>query len=249
MTTGEEANPWDALASSFAPSNDEDIPPDAADNIILAWPVMLRCIQKYATPSAHRDKRALDYGCGGGRFTAMLASLGYETYGVDTSQSMVHNAKQQFGKQAYFCHGDTQTASSFAPFVLITSSMAFQFIEDIDTTLAKLAEALTPGGLLVFAISNPAYLRDWARAGKVYSGFGAETPDVGKMHLGGTAIPLYARSAKQYREILRGLGFKQIMERRPPFTAAFLTKYPFDGPTGKSEYLILGFQKVQDGKH
>ena len=79
-------NPWDGLAPLFANEDSTAITADAADNILIAWPVVLACIAAHFGAPPYHGRRVLDYGCGGGRFTAHLSELGFDASGLDTSK-------------------------------------------------------------------------------------------------------------------------------------------------------------------
>ncbi|MEM9105519.1 MAG: methyltransferase domain-containing protein, partial [Pseudomonadota bacterium] len=49
---------------------------------------------------------ALDFGCGAGRSTRFLKSLGFNATGVDISQSMLVNARRQDAEGNYFQVGE-----------------------------------------------------------------------------------------------------------------------------------------------
>jgi SAM-dependent methyltransferase len=239
-------NPWDSLGKLFASDDSqENIPSAAADNILIAWPVILNFINHYA--AAAENKRALDYGCGGGRFAAQLNEIGYKAFGIDSAEAMVADAKKHYGKQVTFVTGDEQVVTKYEPFDLITSLMALEFIYKFEEVLSALAHTLNPGGLFVFAVHNPEHVRDCLQSpGSPYVDFDSvQNPTKGTLRFGDVGVPLFLRSASQYRSILDSLGLSLLLEEQPPFTQEFLSKYPTDGPTQHSEYLILGFRKTQ----
>jgi SAM-dependent methyltransferase len=82
-------DPWDALSPYFDTSRAE-VASGAADNILIAWPVLLRFIAEHAPAGA---VRVLDYGCGGGGFAQKLQSLGFRVVGVDSSPAMIDTAR------------------------------------------------------------------------------------------------------------------------------------------------------------
>lgn len=240
-----KTDPWDSLGTIFA--NDDtlqNVPSEAADNILIAWPVLIDFIS--SNKPHPTGKRALDYGCGGGRFAAKLHTLGYETYGIDTSLVMIKNARQHYGSYAEFITGNEFAANQHGPYDLVTSIMTFEFIPNIDQILPILLSSLKPGGLFVFATHNPAYVKDCLKTeGSPYMDFDSrQYPTQGILSFGDTAIPIFLRGAPYYQKFLQRLGLVPLLEDYPPFTKEFLAKYPTDGPTLHSEYLILGFRKA-----
>ncbi len=240
-----KTNPWDGLSPIFAGTDNlQDVPPEAADNILIAWPVLIDFINQ--NDQQPKGKRALDYGCGGGRFASKLHALGYETYGTDTSPAMIKNAQQHYGSYAEFTTGDELVARQHGPYDLITSLMAFEFIPDIEQVLPILLSSLKPGGLFVFATHNPEYVKDCLAAqGSPYTNFDSKQhPSRGTLVFGDTAVPIFLRSAQYYQKLLTQLGLAPLLEAYPPFTEDFLARYPTEDPTLHSEYLILGFRKA-----
>ena len=68
-------NPWDALSDFFDTSKVADeIPAGAADNILIAWPVIFQFLDAVAPAAAGR--RAVDFGCGTGSFAHALHQHG-----------------------------------------------------------------------------------------------------------------------------------------------------------------------------
>jgi 2-polyprenyl-3-methyl-5-hydroxy-6-metoxy-1,4-benzoquinol methylase len=217
-------NPWDALSDFFDTSkSDEEIPAGAADNILIAWPVVFRFLDSAAPEAA--GKRALDFGCGGGGFAHALHERGYEVTGIDPSPAMIERARAAYGQEVEFRVGDATLFRGLAPFSVITSIMALQFVADIERAMGELAAALEPGGHLVFAVHHP----------------GAVEGDV--LHFGvGVDVPIYVRTAEEYHALARSAGLAPVLEEVPPFTEEFVARYP--GYAGQPpEYLILGYEK------
>ena len=63
---------WDKLANKFNTHKDDEIDPGAADNIVIAWPVILSEINKNFKQN---NNEVLDYGCGTGGFSNKLNSF------------------------------------------------------------------------------------------------------------------------------------------------------------------------------
>jgi|SRR6185437_570275 len=235
-------NPWDEFPSLYGSvKNDSDITSDNADNILIAWPVILDCIKKYG----EKNSRLLEYGCGTGSFAYKLNQLGFDVTGVDTSKEMIKTAKTAFGDKINFQTGDTTILSKQNKFSLITSIMTFQFIENIELTLKNIDAVLEPGGIFIFAVFNPAFVKECLRTKTFFENFDYfEKPKVGIFKLNGNKIPVFIRTAQEYKEILSVFGLKPLLESYPPFTEEFLRKYPISNLIDESEYLILGYKKL-----
>jgi 2-polyprenyl-3-methyl-5-hydroxy-6-metoxy-1,4-benzoquinol methylase len=239
------SNPWDKLSKLFDTTKDEsDIPSRAADNILIAWPVILKFINQY-TPDG-KNLRVLDYGCGSGSFVNKLSQIGYKVTGVDSSKEMIKIAKSAYGDKNNFLCGDTSILSTLPPFSIITSVMTFQFIENIEESLTDLSNASIHNGLFTFAVHNPKLIKEYLHAEILFEDFDSKiNPKKGILNLGGNRIPIFIRSADEYNQILQKMGFEPLIEEYPPFTKEFLEKYPSSDPTDTPEFLILGYRKVR----
>ena len=141
--------------------------------------------------------------------------------------------------------GNAQTLAETGPFDIITAIMVFQFVEDMDEMLRQAAAALPEGGLLVFAVFNPAYVAERSQAGRTFLGFDSNTsPTTGFLEFsGGIRVPTFIRTAREYNDLAQSHGLTDLMEAYPPFTEEFLARFPQSVPTKHSEYLILGYGK------
>jgi SAM-dependent methyltransferase len=242
MTT---ENPWDKLGTYFNTNQDPaDIESNAADNVYIAWPVILDEVRKHFTSISDGGYRALDFACGTGQFSKELINLGFDTIGVDPSKSMIEVA-QQIYPEPKFIHGDGRIVASLGSFSFISCLMGFQFIEDAPRTFARLATALGPNGLLSVAVFNPAYAQNATLAHKEFTGFEhVDEPAAGYLELlDGDKIATYIRPASYYNQIADQNDLTLITESYPPFTQEFLDRFPHPVPTKDPEYLILNYTK------
>lgn len=114
-----------------------------------------------------RGTAALDFGCGTGRSTRFLASLGYRTVGVDISPEMVTKARAIDPQGDYrLIPGDDMSALPHASFSLIQSAFTFDNIPGTEMKVGlfrRLLALLKPDGILVNIVSTPEiYFNEWA---------------------------------------------------------------------------------------
>lgn len=235
-------NPWDKLAEMFGGGG--DAPKYIADNVLLAFPPMLDLVCE--TFPKVRGLQAMDFGCGSGRFSKKLHALGCQVTALDNSAAMVQQAKKYLPEDVKISAGsleDLQAAGE--KFDVIAANMVFQFIQQIDLTLRGLDRLMKPSGLLIFSVFEPKFVAALLAAEMVFTQFdSAEFPRQGMMELvKGARVPVFVREAEEYAGLLLGLGYKKVLETRPPFTPEFLKKHPVPFPTAESEFLILGFRK------
>lgn len=238
-------NPWDALSKKFSKNNDvTKIDPDAADNILIAWPPIIKLLRN--SFENVNDLTALDYGCGTGSFCDKLKECGFESVtGIDTSPAMIKVANESSSKQINYICGNTDSIPENTSFDVITGIMVFQFVEDIKNTFKKLIACLKPGGLFVFAVHNPAtVVANIERNNGLFSDFTFVSGDgFGKINLGGVSIPIFIRTANEFDTIFSKLGFYKVLEEYPPFTEEFLKVYGSESPD-VPHFLILGYKKI-----
>lgn len=239
-------NQWDKLSQYFDTHKDAaEINPGAADNILVAWPSVLRGVE--IAQKGGTGLSALDYGCGGGSFAAALQKRGYSVVGCDSSPAMIAVAKKNLGDEITFYDCDSEDVPKLkeAPFDLITGIMVFQFVEDIESCFRNLDAALKSGGVLSFAVFNPNYVERNHGDGKLFRNFQTpEQPTKGFMAATeDTKIPVFMRIEEEYDNALRPLGYQRIYADKPSFTPEFLDKYPSDADTTQPEYLVMTYKK------
>lgn len=224
-------NVWDNLSGRFD-TYKEKVSAEAADNIEIAWPVILRFIRTNLPQP--QGMSALDFGCGTGMFCHTLKSMGFKVAGIDPSRSMIEIARGHSDRTVQFIVGDAEVIPAAAAdhrggFDIVTSVMVLQFVNDIKKSLRIMSENLKTAGYIIFAVHNPEYLRN--------SGV------TDKMDFGDVNVPIYNRNEQDYTAMLSELGFKKIFEEYPTFTKEFITAYKPEYNTDIPEYMVLGYKK------
>lgn len=243
-------NQWDTLSEFFnVRVKNNKVQGGAMDNILIAWPPIIRCIKRQLV----RRKRleALDFGCGVGELCYKLLKMGFNTTGIDNSQKMVEKASSYLPKKIRLIKGTSDTLITKKKYDLITSIQTLQFIKNIRKTFSHFDKALKPNGLLIFAVFNQQFVKNCIKENVLLVDFDSNiNPKEGYFCLGDKVrIPTYIRSAEEYKNMLKARGYRKILETYPPFTKKFLAKYPLKIPPNKiapskdPEYMILGFVK------
>jgi ubiquinone/menaquinone biosynthesis C-methylase UbiE len=107
--------------------------------------------------SLSQGKKALDFGCGAGRSTRFLKTLGFDTVGVDISESMLDIA------QAHDCDGkyvliDGQSIPfSDNSFDVVLSCFVFMTVSNkkmLSKIFSEISRVLKPGGIILFVTSS-----------------------------------------------------------------------------------------------
>jgi len=102
--------------------------------------------------------KILDIGCGTGAHLAILAEHGYHCKGIDASASMI-----EYGRKRYpgldLKQGDMRALpfhEEFAAVLCLNSAFLYNLTdEDMASTLAGVARALSPGGSFILDAVNP----------------------------------------------------------------------------------------------
>jgi 2-polyprenyl-3-methyl-5-hydroxy-6-metoxy-1,4-benzoquinol methylase len=108
---------------------------------------------------------ALDFGCGAGRFSFGLASLGYRITGYDVSPNMAARAAERAtraGIDARFTADPGAVRGGTWPLVICMGVM--DYYRDPGLLLAQVAPCVAPGGRLIVGAPNLFGPLSWAHA-------------------------------------------------------------------------------------
>ncbi len=111
-------------------------------------------------------KQSLDFGCGTGRSTRYLKSLGFDTIGIDISKEMLAIARRLDSEGEYLLvdNGDL-SALEGRRFDLVFSSFTFDNIPSISNKIGLFAQfksMLNENGVMLNMVSTPdMYLNEW----------------------------------------------------------------------------------------
>jgi trans-aconitate 2-methyltransferase len=151
--------------------------------------------------------RVIDLGCGSGELTAWLhGQLGArETTGIDSSEAMLAQARDQTQHGLRFEHGDIARPESepwgAEAYDLVFSNAAIQWVPDHKALFPRLAGLVAPGGQ--FAVQMPA--NDGHVSHVTAMALAREEPYASA--LGGYERPLTVLKPERYSELLYELGF------------------------------------------
>ena len=144
--------------------------------------------------------RALDVGCGDGRFTAELAAAGASAVGVDVAEAALERARASHpGLEFRLVEVDADLPFADNAFDLVWASEVIEHIGDTARWLSELRRVLVPGGRLL--ITTPAH----GRVRLLVGGIERFSPPLGD-HL-----HLYSRAS--LRRVLEEFGFSEVRVR------------------------------------
>ncbi|VVB62261.1 Trans-aconitate 2-methyltransferase [uncultured archaeon] len=127
----------------------------------LAYRDLPKIISKHIS-----GKNALDFGCGTGRSTRFLQTLGFKTIGVDISEEMIAIA-QQLDHTGIYQHIDDGDFSSLPciSYDLVLSAFTFDNIPTMNKKIALfegLSVLLKQNGTIINLVSSPEiYTHEW----------------------------------------------------------------------------------------
>jgi SAM-dependent methyltransferase len=128
----------------------------------LAYRDLPAILARHAT-----GRRALDFGCGAGRSTRFLGTLGWQATGIDIAEPMLARARalDPGGDYRLVPDGDLSALPAGA-FDLVLAVFTFDNVPELSRKVALLSglrRLLAPGGRLVSLVSSPEiYLHEWA---------------------------------------------------------------------------------------
>jgi len=94
---------------------------------------------------------ALDVGCGEGRFCRIMQAHGLRTVGVDPTPALIERARALDPRGEYRLESAESLDVEPGSFDLVVSYLALIDIPDLARAIAKMVEALRPGGSLLLA--------------------------------------------------------------------------------------------------
>lgn len=100
-------------------------------------------------------RRTIDVGCGEGRFTRHLASLGHRVAGIDASPTLIAAARELAPEMELHVGSAAALPFEDASADLVVSFMCLHDVDDLEGAVAEIARVLEPGGVLCLAVVHP----------------------------------------------------------------------------------------------
>ena len=108
--------------------------------------------------------RALDYGCGSGWWTNELASMGFDPFGADISESGIEMARRAFPSIGFTTDTSREGLCARGPFELVTAIEVLPHCFMPREDVSNLYECMAPGGRFVVCAPYHGYLKNLAMA-------------------------------------------------------------------------------------
>jgi len=145
-------------------------------------------------------ERILDLGCGTGHLTAKIAESGALVTGLDSSPSMIAQARQNF-PSLKFVLADARDFRFEDPFNAVFSNAALHWIHEAEATIRCVAAALRPGGRYVLEMGVKGNIE------RIRQAIENALREAG----GSPQCPWFFPSAGQYAALLENDGFEVRM--------------------------------------
>lgn len=100
-------------------------------------------------------RRTLDVGCGEGRLTRHLASVGHRIVGVDASPTLIAAARDVGPEMDLHVANASSLPFENTSFDRVVSFMCLHDVDDLDSAVDEIARVLEPGGVACIAIVHP----------------------------------------------------------------------------------------------
>ncbi|HVP54914.1 MAG TPA: methyltransferase domain-containing protein [Candidatus Eisenbacteria bacterium] len=157
-------------------------------------------------------ERILDVGCGTGELTAEIAKSGAEVIGLDQSPEMIAAARQNY-PEVHFEVADIAATTYQNEFDAVFSNAALHWVRNQEGAIAAIAQALKPGGRLVFEMGGRGNIRHiWNAATEALVAMGVENPE--------KLSPWFYPSIGEYAPMLEARGllvtFAVLFDRPTP---------------------------------
>lgn len=112
------------------------------------YPFLPRWVTSYS-----RNRRLLDFGCGGGAFLERMRRLGWEVVGLDASAETVDRLRRDHGIDA-IAGSLPNPRLSPSTFDLVTMWHSLEHVHRPREVLQAAREVIVPGGMLIVAVPN-----------------------------------------------------------------------------------------------
>ncbi|MBU1111613.1 MAG: class I SAM-dependent methyltransferase [archaeon] len=132
-------------------------------NMNAEFPTMLQLLENI------RNLKLLDLGCGFGEYAKHYSENGAIVTAVDNSKKEIEHAQKLNIPNTKFMIYDISNKFPFedCSFDIITSSLAFDHLEDLKSLFKECNRVLKNKGIIVFSVTNPVFYQEKSIVGKI----------------------------------------------------------------------------------
>lgn len=152
---------FDAVAGKFAGDIDQSI----RSGSYVRGDLFMRLARRHIEVG----NKVLDYGCGPGRLSMLLARGGLIVHGVDTSAGMIDEARRLSlaggGQVSFSTIEKPEEATPSGAYDAVVCSSVIEYVDDAAGLLRRFHDTLRAGGHLVISFANRSscYRRKWMK--------------------------------------------------------------------------------------
>jgi len=100
------------------------------------------------------SRTALEFGCGIGWMTSVLAEANIDTIGIDLSETKIAHARRTYPGVRFEVLEMGPSTYPAGSFDFVVSNQVLEHVPDIDSVLAMLHKVIRPGGRAFFSVPN-----------------------------------------------------------------------------------------------
>lgn len=160
----------------------------------------------------------LDFGCGPGDITAMLADKFQEVVGCDSSKAMVDVARADYPGINFFQWDGQSSLDTEREYDLVFSKLAIHYVKDLGGLAINLAKIMAERGQLIFSVPHPMRTKD-----KIRGPYGVQQSYDTEIGTYGIRVTMIHRSIQAYIEAFTKEGFR-LTDLREPVIPAEIAK-------------------------
>ncbi|MDB5163523.1 MAG: SAM-dependent methyltransferase [Candidatus Saccharibacteria bacterium] len=163
----------------------------------------------------------LDFGCGAGDVTRVLAQKYPRVEGADLSETMLAMAKQESPTMDFFMWDGTIPLSEKQSYYdVVFSKLALHFVEDLVTFASNVHGILKPGGSLIFSVPHP-----MSTTRKANGEYWQQAPYNTEIGTFGVQVTMIHRSLQSYAQPFVDNRFVLTALQEPRISEAIAQKY------------------------
>ena len=169
---------------------------------------------------------ALDVGCGEGRLTRLLASLGHDAVGVDRSSALIEEARRAHPEGSYVVAPIDALPFPDGEAALVICVNVLPHVLELDAALRELARVLREDGTLVVGTAHPMMLAgtfDETTGSLTVSRYFDAEPEA--VELGHAHVHHQRRTIEQYLRALHAAGLVLEDLREVPAPGTFVPRF------------------------
>jgi len=147
--------------------------------------------------------KVLDYGCGAGVYSVLMANDGYEVTAIDNSPSILEEFNDSRIVTKKWGYTDKPLSETFD---LIIAKLVLQFVEDLSGFALAMRRQLNTGGRLIVSVPHPDKSRLIANGNREYETL---------IGISGLRVTMIHRELEEYKSTFQKAGLELLKTDEP----------------------------------